>query len=68
MAISGTTCWILVDPDGGCWWIQLVDPGGSMGMIFMDPSCGSSWTHMVDPDEYKGGSLWFKVLGPFGCQ
>ena len=57
------------------WYINVVDPGGSMWWNLVYPTCGScsKWGIIVDPREFQwwilvdpGGSMWWILVDRCG--
>ena len=72
---GGSIRFMLVDPHGGCWWIQLVvqtHSSGSSLIQLVDPSFGCWWIHIVDSwgprwwifMDPSYGSFWTHVMDP----
>ena len=63
-ALGVSKCWVLLDPRGEFWWIQIElwndTSGGFAWGILVDPRCGSWLEKMLDPN----GSHWGNPQDP----
>ena len=59
----------VVDPGEYQWWIQMdeVDPGESTS-ILVDPGCGSCWIQVLELADPQGGSWYIPFVDPGGSK
>ena len=59
LALGGSTYLVLLGPNCGSWWTQVVDPGIPKWWILVDQSAGN-WLVLLD----SSGESWWILIDP----